>query len=202
MRERNSNIAILSLLGRIPMMRFLVAAILVMGTALSPALASTGDNRPTLAQIEGKILALPETNELLVITESLLSRVAAADRDALAAAYAREDLGSMLSLMDLSHSEFLELDTKLIALGKSIAEQVPELERIKPALAGVNCLSASSVSDAIGTLTGNGNVVLVSCHWVLLVASLVLCTAAGPWLYWLCAYVASCTFCDGLAWCF
>jgi hypothetical protein len=37
------------------------------------------------------------------------------------------------------------------------------------------------------------------CRWLLYVASLALCTTTGPVLYWACAFVAWCSFCDGPA---
>ncbi len=37
----------------------------------------------------------------------------------------------------------------------------------------------------------------VSCQWLPYTASLALCTAAGPVLYWACAAVAVCAFCTG-----
>lgn len=78
--------------------------------------------------------------------------------------------------------------------GFAVAEAQCDVEKALD-LAGGAVLALDEILGFMSAPQGSGSP--TSCQWGPFIASLILCTTLGPVLYWPCAYIGMCSFCDG-----
>lgn len=187
------------------------------GSALATQQSSRSDEELGLA-----LLRSPEGKQLLEITRDLNKRARAADKTALADALHARDDAAIARLLGFAPDEANRLSADLTNLRLRMFARFPEIEQRASREVSYSCGFAPTgygcgVDRAIRALAAmpeNGGIVgpkvggpnrgsimepnsEVGCEWGQYVLALTLCTMAGPWWYWPCAYLALCAYCEG-----
>jgi len=168
--------------------------------------------------LDTELLASPAVREVVATARDIAYRVSMVfDRDALVEAISAHDGARAAELLGFTEAEANALNARMDELRVEIFLAFPDVERMSVGYAGSSCGfavagsqcdvrsavdNAAEAVSALDELLGfmdapQGSNRPVSCHWGPYTASLVLCTTLGPVLYWPCAYVALCSFCEG-----
>jgi len=138
-------------------------------------------------------------------------------RDALVEAVSAHDSARAATILGFTEAEANALNARMDQLRVQIFLAFPDVEKMAVGYAGSSCGFSvadshcdvrAAVDNAAAAVSAMDNLLAfmnmpqgsnrpVSCHWGPYTASLVLCTTLGPVLYWPCAYVALCSFCEG-----
>lgn len=152
----------------------------------------------------------PDVQTLLAIRNEITQRVV--DRNisisALKAAYQARDDEQIISLLQFSESEIKDLNYRLDNARKAIFDKYPEVVQMMKEMPESSCgFTKNSTScktdrffDNFNEYANNGlapELAPTRCCWGPYVAALAGCTLLGPGWYWVCAYVALCSFCTG-----
>jgi len=139
------------------------------------------------------------------------------DRDALIEAVSAHDSARAAKILGFTEAEANALNARMDQLRVQIFLAFPDVEKMAVGYAGSSCgfavadshcdvrAAVDNAAEAVSAMDDllafmnmpQGSNRPVSCHWGPYIASLVLCTTVGPVLYWPCAYVALCSFCEG-----
>lgn len=131
-------------------------------------------------------------------------------------AYVNKDVTKIMTLMKMSKNEYNSFNERLLNIRKNILIKYPDIKKAVSKLGKKQCTTCniekffnnfeqythassrygSGLSKIYTGTTVNGDED-VDCDWVPYTAALVLCAELGPVLYWPCAYVAICSFCEG-----
>jgi len=162
----------------------------------------------------------PDLRAMRAIRDSMTQWVVerSIDLDRLKAAYVRMDGNEILRLLQISNQEAAELDARLRSHAESLLFKFPWLAR-KAAVAGP-CTTCNiergfaalrqDVSKRTPRLSGDVSAAdaiaddgeyeegsEADCKWIEFTVAEVACAMTGPWVYWLCSYLAYCRYCTG-----
>jgi len=132
---------------------------------------------------------------------------------ALKTAYETKDEEKVRRMLGYSRAEIMIINYRLDRARKAILEKFPEIaelvlvkEQWSTSCAANPSLDRCSTEQFFNSL-GEELIILgeeliiedgeVTCDWGPYLAALAACTLAGPIWYWVCAYVALCSFCRG-----
>jgi len=156
----------------------------------------------------------PEFRRLIDLRDELFSRVKRADLNTLKSAYQSGSQQNIAAALGLSEAELTNMDKQLFVAARTLVRKFPELEDIMAERAptmllkardayieeAIEIVNAAQKTFASGILKDTDYQIQdsgVSCRYFPYTASLTLCTATGPTLYWACAALATCEFCSG-----
>jgi hypothetical protein len=139
-----------------------------------------------------------EVKELTEIWQSLRVRALSSGMSwkDLKSASQHYDEVTLRKSLRLSSQEEDSLTRRLLKLGNSLQSQFPELQ--SSVAQSRPCVDCATVLGDTGDVQGGGTPPpQPGCWWVQYSASVILCSATGPFFYWPCAYVAYCGLCWG-----
>jgi len=189
--------------------------------AVSFAGCSKNEGMNEFSLVEYDIILKEDTNvqELLAIRDEMIARVIEngasgiemseivktndLKRFALILGYTEEELSDLGTRIAFLGGEIQNTYPDLITLAESQIEKCPGCDFETIAQKWDQTLMKHNEADVFYGDGENGIPLPdpsqkgVSCQWVPYTASLALCTATGPVLYWACAVVAVCSFCAG-----
>jgi len=163
----------------------------------------------------GKAMHDPAAQALHRIRDQMTRRLIdrGVDLAEVRAAYRKADFESVIAMFGYAEGELADLDRQIVNLRKDLVSRYP---RLAAGLAQVapqgNCYhcnvdrafdimkrqvtisasAAGSYAEAADAKEGESD-----CMWGAYVSALLLCTTMGPIIYWPCAYLAYCSFCEG-----
>jgi len=148
----------------------------------------------------------PDVKALLEITEEMTRRAISRGVSpvALKTAYEMGDEEKVRRMIGYSQAEIMIVNYRLDRARRAILEKFPEIAQLVKEQWSTSCAlnpslyrcSAEKFFDRLSEelIIEEGE---VTCDWGPYVAALAACTLAGPLWYWVCAYVALCSFCRG-----
>ena len=177
-------------------------------------------NSPSTVEYELRLKEDVNIKELLSIRDEMIEKVikSGVSGTEMADIVERNDTKGFAEILGCTDEEMADLGRRIEYLGDVIREKYPELQE----MAGIqpeecpkcefrtitekwdNDIETRKEADEFYTDGEENQIPLpdpsqkgVTCQWVQYSAALILCTTAGPVLYWACAYIAVCTFCSG-----
>jgi len=179
-----------------------------------------GLNVPSTVAYEKQLKEDTNIRELLSIRNEMMKRVleSGVSGAEISDIVERNDTQKFASILGYTDEEMTDMGKRIAYLGKVIQDKYPELHDMagsqREECPGCNFKAVAEKWDYIlenrkeadvFVADGDENQVPlpdpsqrgVACQWLPYTASLALCTAAGPVLYWACAVVAMCAFCSG-----
>lgn len=192
-------------------------ATLVLNACTDGPAASPMPNRLTSAEearLEQELRRSPELSALIAMREELTERARQRNVSAemVREAYGSGDTDAAAALFGFTQAEAEALNHRLVQVQASLYRKHPVLRRIavgevEAPLCGIDIGARRLSTDGSETRNSSGGVLFsaegdhevlpdTGCKWIQYTAALALCSAAGPVLYWPCAYIAYCSFCD------
>jgi len=125
------------------------------------------------------------------------------------AAYRDGDAAELQALFGFTPGESIALSERFENIQRRLYEKYPVLQSIAVgdvsasttcnAQAAARALARGSVRGSGGGSAGGEIGVQMDdegCKWIQFVAALIVCSSAGPVIYWPCGYLAYCSFCS------
>lgn len=169
------------------------------------AASVAADSATQTESLEVQLSQSPYVEELTSIADEMTRR--AIDRqvtfEELSRAYQDQDELAIAELLGYSQVEIQDLSYRLEYLRECLYAEFPEIVAWAEAQAQHETCDEAFLAHLYNCIDFDNQIYLAkppagtSCAWVPYTASLALCTALGPVLYWACATVAMCTYCSG-----
>ena len=123
---------------------------------------------------------------------------------ALKMAYETKDEEKVRRMLGYSQAEIMIINYRLDRARRAILEKFPEIAHLVKEQWSTSCAASPSLDRCSAEQFFNSldeELIIedgeVTCDWGPYIAALAACTLAGPLWYWVCAYVALCSFCRG-----
>lgn len=156
-------------------------------------------------ELEISLMNEPLVFELLRIRDEITSHIISNEIDIseLKKAYLENDEEKIEEVLRISPELLSEYSNTLNRISYKLLEKYPLLEDIIQDFDLCNDCNKidiiKNIEDSLVPIPNNSlyKTSNVTCKWIPYTASLVVCSAGGPILYWPCAYVAVCAWCEG-----
>ncbi len=172
---------------------FLTAVSIIFFLMLSNCETPSAEDPPAIYSDPAFQILLSVRNEL---TQRVIERNI--PKDKLWAAYQQKDTGQLALLLGLTPEDLKILNYRLQTARTALLKKYPEVRQ-----AYYEMLSNDAYTHKINRefpldkIVQNPKLAEPDCDWVKYTAALLVCTTAGPVIYWPCAYLALCSFCQG-----
>jgi len=155
------------------------------------------------AHLKAQLLESPELQSLQQLSTQIAQRITASDHSVFSRAFEEGNNKAVLNAIGYSEKDIASLEQRMESNSLVLFRSFPELAYFLPnstvaaPLSGEQIVAMASIMTDGDRSISNGSNGGVNCAWVPYTASLGLCTAAGPVMYFACAAVALCAWCSG-----
>lgn len=185
---------------------------------LAPEPKDAEEEKDLVAQknedLENQLKEDPDVLGLLAVRDKISQQIldSGVSGQDLQQVFYSNDPAEITQLLGFTQAEVNYLNNKLIQHSNALLARYSELQTYTQThnanCSDYSCFENNEHANALFTnldtylslSTENGlgkNQAAVACEWLPFIGALILCAQTGPILYWICAYVSLCSFCDG-----